>query len=84
MKRGAFDYLSKPANLDELLFTLRRAREIKELKDENLRLRSQIQEQHRFDKIIGRSQAIAVLYGIIAGSPNSLDRTHYGGKDRRN
>lgn len=65
MKRGAFDYLSKPANLDELLFTLRRAREIKELKDENLRLRSQIQEQHRFDKIIGRSQAMQILYGII-------------------
>ncbi len=65
MKRGAFDYLAKPVNLDELLFTLRRAQEIRSLKDENVLLRSQIQEQHRFDRIIGQSQAMQSLYHMI-------------------
>lgn len=65
MKRGAFDYLAKPANLDELLFTLKRAQEIRSLKDENVLLRTQIQEQHRFDRIIGQSQLMQSLYHMI-------------------
>ncbi len=45
MKRGAYDYLSKPANLDEIVLTLKRAIEHKDLKEENVALRSQLQEQ---------------------------------------
>ncbi|MCE5242637.1 MAG: sigma-54 dependent transcriptional regulator [Desulfobacteraceae bacterium] len=65
MKRGAFDYLAKPAKMDELILTIKRAQELKELKDENLILRSQIQEQQRFDKIIGQSPPMMELYRII-------------------
>lgn len=65
MKRGAYDYLSKPANLDEIVLTLRRAIELKNLKDENIALRSQIQEQHRLEKLIGQSPAMQNLYRII-------------------
>ena len=42
MRRGAYDYLSKPANLDEIVLTLKRAIEHKDLKEENVALRSQI------------------------------------------
>ncbi len=75
MKRGAFDYLAKPVNLDELLFTLHRAREIRSLKDENVLLRSQIQEQHRFDRLIGKSRTMQSLYHVIrrvAKSPSTV------------
>ncbi|MGA2937095.1 MAG: sigma-54 dependent transcriptional regulator [Syntrophobacteraceae bacterium] len=65
IKRGAYDYLSKPANLDEISLTLKRAINHKDLKEENVALRSQIQEQHRPDRLIGQSSAIHHLYRII-------------------
>jgi DNA-binding NtrC family response regulator len=65
IKRGAYDYLSKPANLDEISLTLKRAINHKDLKEENVALRSQIQEQHRLDRLIGQSAAIHHLYRII-------------------
>lgn len=65
MKRGAYDYLSKPANLDEIVLTLRRAIEMKDLKDENILLRTHIQEHQRLDKLIGQSPAMQTLYRII-------------------
>ncbi len=65
IKLGAYDYLSKPANPDEIVLTLKRAIEHKDLKEENVALRSQIQEQHRPDRLIGQSSAIHHLYRII-------------------
>ncbi|MFZ2446679.1 MAG: sigma-54 dependent transcriptional regulator [Syntrophobacteraceae bacterium] len=65
MKRGAYDYLSKPANIDEILLTLKRAVEMKDLKDENVLLRSHIQEQHRLDRLIGQSAPMQALYRVI-------------------
>jgi len=64
MKRGAYDYLSKPANMDEILLTLKRAVELKDLKEENVLLRSQIQEK-RMDRLIGQSAPMQNLYRII-------------------
>lgn len=65
MKRGAYDYIAKPANIDELLLTLKRALELKDLKEENVLLRSQIQEQHRLDRLIGQSVPMQALYRVI-------------------
>jgi DNA-binding NtrC family response regulator len=65
MKRGAYDYLSKPANPDELILTLKRAVEHKELKEENVALRSQIQEHIRVGRLIGQSPPMQQLYRII-------------------
>ncbi len=65
MKRGAYDYLSKPANIDEILLTLKRAIELKDLKEENVLLREQLQDQHRLDRLIGQSSAMHALYRII-------------------
>jgi DNA-binding NtrC family response regulator len=45
MKAGAYDYLLKPAAADELMATVRRALEHRELRDENARLRSKLLEQ---------------------------------------
>jgi DNA-binding NtrC family response regulator len=65
IKRGAYDYLSKPANLDEIILTLRRAIEHKDLKEQNVALRTQILEQHRLERLIGQSAPMQQLYGII-------------------
>jgi DNA-binding NtrC family response regulator len=65
IKHGAYDYLSKPANLDEIVLTLRRALEHKDLKEQNVALRSQILEQHRLERLIGQSPPMHQLYNII-------------------
>ena len=57
--------LSKPANPEELILTLKRAVEHKELKEENVALRSQIQEQSRVGRLIGQSPPMQQLYRII-------------------
>jgi DNA-binding NtrC family response regulator len=65
MRRGAFDYLTKPTKLDEILLVLRRAQELIALKAENVLLRSQLQELQRFERIIGKSRSMQLLYKII-------------------
>jgi DNA-binding NtrC family response regulator len=65
MKRGAFDYLTKPVKLDEICMVLKRAQEMIALKAENVLLRSQLEEHHRFDRIIGNSRPMLALYKII-------------------
>ncbi len=63
VKRGAFDYLTKPAKLDEIIIILQRAEELNALKEENELLRSQIQQ--RFANIVGQSTPMQKLYRTI-------------------
>jgi nitrogen regulation protein NR(I) len=63
VKRGAFDYLTKPAKLDEIIIILQRAEELNALKEENELLRSQIQQ--RFANIVGQSAPMQKLYRTI-------------------
>lgn len=65
VKKGAFDYLSKPAKADEILLILERAIELRALRNENLLLRSQIQERFRSGRIIGQSPPMHALYRTI-------------------
>jgi DNA-binding NtrC family response regulator len=65
VKRGAFDYLTKPAKMDEIILILKRAEELKSLKAENVLLRSQLKERHSFEKIIGQSPPVQALYRTI-------------------
>lgn len=65
MKRGAFDYLIKPAKIEELLCVLRRAQDMRDLKEENLLLRRQIEEHKRFHRIIGESSGIRKVFDVV-------------------
>jgi DNA-binding NtrC family response regulator len=65
MRRGAFDYLTKPTKLDEISLVLKRAQEYISLKAENVFLKSQLQDLHRFERIIGKSRPMQTLYKII-------------------
>ena len=52
MKSGAFDYLSKPINLDELEILVEKAKEHCHLVSENKLLREQLEGKYQFDSII--------------------------------
>jgi len=58
MKQGAYDYVVKPIDPDDLEHLVRNAAERKQLVSENLRLREKIDEISRFHEIIGQSQAM--------------------------
>ncbi|MBD3223380.1 MAG: response regulator [Caldithrix sp.] len=55
MKQGAFDYLSKPVDLDELEHLVNKAREHRYLLSENKILKEQLRERYRFESIISQS-----------------------------
>jgi two-component system NtrC family response regulator len=71
MKEGAFDYLSKPVNLDELELLVSKAREHNYLISENRMLRDQLTEKYRFDAMISKShemEAVLNTAGRVAQS----------------
>ncbi len=66
MKRGAFDYVSKPFRTEELLLTLRRAHEETELRREVARLRRHVKEEGPGVEMVGRSAAIERVRDLIS------------------
>lgn len=66
MKLGAFDYLPKPFDPDELLHVVQRALERRQLLQENRHLKSEVSAKYRFDNIIGASPAMQAVYALIA------------------
>jgi DNA-binding NtrC family response regulator len=61
MKLGAFDYLQKPFELDELLVVVRRALELQRLRTQHSYLLSEREEEFNHYGIVGRSRAIESL-----------------------
>jgi DNA-binding NtrC family response regulator len=55
MKAGAYDYLSKPIDLDELENLIERVKEKRQLTAENRSLKEQLRERFKFDAIISQS-----------------------------
>jgi two-component system, NtrC family, response regulator HydG len=66
MKRGAFDYVSKPFRTEELLLTLRRAHEEAELRREVARLRRHVKEVGAAPEMVGRSAAMERVRDLIS------------------
>src|SRR5262247_3771752 len=65
IKRGAYDFVSKPFQIDELLHVLESALEQRRLKSENAYLRAQLEERYRFEGIIGKSRAMQKLFQLL-------------------
>jgi len=71
MKLGAFDYITKPFNRDELRITLERALRLRKLERENTELRAAVIDRYRFEGVIGASEKLREvldLAGRAAGS----------------
>ena len=58
MKRGAFDFLSKPLNLEKLEILIRRGLDSRNLKEENADLHRRLDKKYSFDGILGESSAL--------------------------
>jgi len=66
IKRGAWDFVNKPFQIDELLHVLDAALEQRRLKSENAYLRAQLEERYRFeDGIVGKSRAMSSLFQLL-------------------
>jgi two-component system response regulator AtoC len=65
MKSGAYDYISKPFRPDEALMALRKAEEREHLRQENLRLRQEVQREYAFGNIVGKSPKMMQLFDTI-------------------
>ncbi|MCK5805166.1 MAG: sigma-54-dependent Fis family transcriptional regulator [Lentisphaeria bacterium] len=65
MKVGAYDYLTKPINLDNLEMVIDRGIESRRLRRENERLRLELDRRHGFDGIIGNSKAMQDVFDTV-------------------
>ncbi|QWV95137.1 sigma-54 dependent transcriptional regulator [Geomonas oryzisoli] len=62
MKKGAYDYITKPLNIEELRIIIDKAVEKGQLLSENVYLKKQLQDKYEFANIIGNSQAMQQLF----------------------
>jgi two-component system response regulator AtoC len=65
MKRGAYDYVSKPFKPDEIMLTLRKAEERERLRKENRLLQQSARERYSFAQMIGRSPPMQEIFTTI-------------------
>ncbi len=71
LKRGAFDYLTKPLEREELLLTVKRAFERIQLSRENRSLRQQVEERFRIEGIVGSHFRMQEVFEKIRKVSNS-------------
>jgi two-component system, NtrC family, response regulator PilR len=65
MKRGAYDYVSKPFDVDELKILVKKALDKIELYDENVYLRRELEGRYTFSNIIGKSRRMREIFDLI-------------------
>jgi len=65
IRMGAYDYITKPFQLDELLMTVKKALETRRLKKEVLRLKKEIELRYSFHNLIGKSLVMQKIYDLI-------------------
>jgi DNA-binding NtrC family response regulator len=65
MKAGAADFLLKPFSLDHLSTVASKALEIRNLRDENRRLKEELGRKYQWDNIVGRSPAMQQIFATI-------------------
>lgn len=65
MRLGAFDYITKPFDLDEMLITVSKALEVRSITQENIRLRKELSSYYGAPNIIGESRAMKAIYALL-------------------
>ncbi len=65
MKRGAYDFVTKPINIDKLEILIRRALKSRDMETENRDLRQQIDTRYGLENIIGSSASIQEVFETI-------------------
>jgi two-component system response regulator PilR (NtrC family) len=65
MKLGAYDYVSKPFDVEELKIITQKALERAELVDENVYLRRELEQKYTFNNIIGKSPRMQAIFALV-------------------
>jgi DNA-binding NtrC family response regulator len=65
MKRGAYDFLMKPVNLDHLELLLTRAMRSRQVEAENVKLQEQLDDKFGLEHIVGTSPVMRDMFEII-------------------
>ena len=65
IKKGAFDYITKPVTAPRLLVVVEKALKLRSLEKENIRLKKELRRKYRYDNLIGTSEPIKKIYDLI-------------------
>ena len=65
MRNGAYDFLTKPLNLDRLLMLVKRALERRELSLQHTQLKAEVSSAHTLDNMIGKSAEMQKVFTLI-------------------
>ena len=65
MKAGAYDYITKPFQMDELLLLLERVEELTIVKQENLRLRSHFESRYSLEAFVGQGEHVRQIHKMV-------------------
>jgi two-component system response regulator PilR (NtrC family) len=65
MKCGAYDYITKPFKVDEIVITVEKALKNSQLQRENQRLQKELEKRFGFDNLIGKSPPMLAVYELI-------------------
>ena len=65
IKKGAFDYITKPVSPGELLIFVEKALKFKNLEEENIRLKKELKGKYHNKNIVGTSKVIKKIYDLI-------------------
>src|SRR5215469_9577457 len=65
MKRGAYDFVTKPVNIDELGLKIARAIQGRQTEQENVQLRQQVDKRFGLETLIGESKAMHDIFEMI-------------------
>jgi len=66
IRRGAFDYVSKPYDVDGIKMVVARALDQRRLAVENRSLRRDLRDKYRLENVVGRSEAMLQVYKTAA------------------
>jgi len=65
MKRGAYDFVTKPVNIDELGLKIARAINGRRTEQENVQLRQQVEKRFGLESLVGESRAMHDIFDVV-------------------
>ena len=65
IKAGAYDFISKPVNVDRMEQVFERAMEAEDLKEENRRLKERLNKKYGIESIIGKSPKMLTIFDMV-------------------